>query len=93
VKYDFSRITFHASRFTFSRYNQYSIIFTEETMAKDKDSQTPSTETIAETDNYLAWRAEEPDGETTYHLELNNVTLHFFTEEWEEFLDLVKDLA
>jgi hypothetical protein len=62
-------------------------------MAKDKDSQTPSTETIAETDNYLAWRAEEPDGETTYHLELNNVTLHFFTEEWEEFLDLVKNLA
>jgi hypothetical protein len=67
--------------------------FTEGTMAKDKDSQTPSTETIAETDNYLAWRAEEPDGETTYHLELNNVTLHFFTEEWEEFLDLVKNLA
>jgi hypothetical protein len=50
------------------------------------------TETIAETDNYLAWRADEPDGETTYHLELNNVTLHFFEEEWEEFLDLVRDL-
>lgn len=57
-----------------------------------KDSSTPSTETIAETDNYLAWKAEEPDGETTYHLELNNVTLHFFTEEWEEFLDLVRNL-
>ncbi|MEJ2263882.1 MAG: hypothetical protein P8X95_10585 [Anaerolineales bacterium] len=50
------------------------------------------TETIAETDNYLAWRADEPDGESTYHLELNNVTLHFFEEEWEEFLDLVRDL-
>jgi len=49
----------------------------------------PKTETIAETENYLAWRAEEGDGETTYHLELNNVTLHFFTEEWTEFLDLV----
>ena len=53
----------------------------------------PKTETIAETDNYLAWRAEEPDGETTYHLELNNVTLHFFQEEWTEFLDLVRDLG
>jgi hypothetical protein len=52
----------------------------------------PKTETISETDNYLAWRAEEPDGETTYHLELNNVTLHFFQEEWAEFLDLVRDL-
>ncbi len=50
------------------------------------------TETIAETENFMAWRAEEPDGETTYHLELNNVTVHFFTEEWEEFLQLVRDL-
>lgn len=52
-------------------------------------SNEPTTETIAETDNFLAWRADEPDGETTYHLELNNVTLHFFKEEWQEFLDLV----
>jgi hypothetical protein len=50
----------------------------------------PKTETLAETDNYLAWRADEPDGETTYHLELNSVTLHFFREEWTEFLDLAK---
>lgn len=53
------------------------------------DSLDPQTTTIAETDNFLAWQAEEPDGETTYHLELNNVTLHFFKEEWQEFLDLV----
>ncbi len=53
----------------------------------------PKTQTIVETDNYLAWKAEEPDGETTYHLELNSVTLHFFTEEWEEFLELAKSLV
>jgi hypothetical protein len=53
----------------------------------------PKTQTLAETDNYLAWRADEPDGETTYHLELNNITLHFFQEEWTEFLDLVRDLG
>jgi len=52
------------------------------------DSNEPVTTTIAETDNFLAWKAEEPDGETTYHLELNNVTMHFFKEEWQEFLDL-----
>jgi hypothetical protein len=52
----------------------------------------PKTQTIAETDNYLAWRADEPDGETTFHLELNNITLHFFAEEWTEFLDLVREL-
>lgn len=53
----------------------------------------PKTETLAETDSYMAWKAEEPDGEVTFHLELNNVTLHFFTEEWDEFLELVKNLA
>lgn len=52
----------------------------------------PRTDTIAETDNFMAWRAEEPDGETTYHIELNNVTVHFFEEEWKEFLQLVKNL-
>ncbi|MCI0521932.1 MAG: hypothetical protein L0Z70_16930 [Chloroflexi bacterium] len=62
-------------------------------MPKDKDLHTPETDVIAETDNYLAWRAEEPDNETTYHLELNNVTLHFFQEEWEEFIDLAKMLV
>lgn len=57
-----------------------------------KDAPEPQTKVIAETDNYLAWEAEEPDGETTYHLELNNVTLHFFKEEWDEFLKLVREL-
>ncbi len=57
-----------------------------------KDLPDPETEVLAETDNYLAWQAQEPDGETTYHLELNNVTLHFFEEEWQEFLALVKML-
>lgn len=48
------------------------------------------TQTLAETDNYMIWKAEEPDSETTYHIELNSVTLHFFEEEWEEFVDLVQ---
>lgn len=52
----------------------------------------PKTETLAETQSYAAWQAEEPDGETTYHLELNNVTAHFFEEEWQEFLALVEEL-
>ena len=51
------------------------------------------TKTIAETNNYIAWSAEEPDGEITYHLELNNVTLHFFQEEWQELMQLIKTLT
>jgi hypothetical protein len=56
------------------------------------DQNNPQTETIAETDNFLAWKADEPDGETTYHIELNSVTVHFFDEEWKEFLQLVRNL-
>ena len=52
----------------------------------------PKTETLAETDNFMAWKALEPDGETTYHIEMNNVTVHFFQEEWGEFLELVRNL-
>jgi len=52
----------------------------------------PETKTMAETENYLVWQADEPDGETTYHVELNNITLHFFKEEWDEFLALVGHL-
>lgn len=51
-----------------------------------------NTKTLAETSNYMIWQAEEPDGETTFHVELNNVTLHFFEEEWNEFITLVNSL-
>lgn len=56
------------------------------------DALEPKTTTLAETDNYMAWQAEEPDGEVTYHLELNNVTIHFFKEEWDEFLKLISEV-
>mgnify|MGYP001766819252 CR=1 FL=1 len=55
-----------------------------------KNDLEPTTATLAETENFIAWKAEEPDGETTYHLELNNITLHFFREEWDEFLALAR---
>ncbi len=56
-------------------------------MDKDQDVK---TSVIAETDNYVAWMAEEPDGEITYHLELGTATLHFFDEEWRELLKLIR---
>lgn len=61
-------------------------------MDENNNQEELTTEVIAETDNYLAWRADEPDQESTYHLELNNLTVHFFAEEWEEFLTLAKEL-
>jgi len=49
-----------------------------------------NTSTLAETANYIAWKATEPDGEVTYHLELGTVTMHFFQEEWKEFVELAR---
>ena len=51
------------------------------------------TKAIAETENYIVWEVEEPDGETTFHVELGTVTMHFFREEWDEFLKLIKDAS
>lgn len=57
-----------------------------------KNPNEPNTVTLAETENFIAWSAEEPDGETTTHLEINALTVHFFMEEWQEFLELRKML-
>jgi hypothetical protein len=61
-------------------------------MVHDNTPEIP-TDTLAETDNYSVWVAEEPDGETTYHLELGPVTVHFLEEEWDEFVDLIQEAA
>ncbi|MBN1267815.1 MAG: hypothetical protein JXA25_20155 [Anaerolineales bacterium] len=55
------------------------------------DMEIPTTN-LAESNNFLIWKAEEPDGEPTYHLELGQVTVHFFEEEWKEFLELIRTI-
>jgi hypothetical protein len=49
-------------------------------------------EVLAETESFSAWRIDEPDGEMTYHLEFGSLTVHFFQEEWDEFMALLKQL-
>jgi hypothetical protein len=46
------------------------------------------TEELVATENYILWLSHEPDGEISYHLELGQVTVHLFAEEWDELLDL-----
>ncbi|MFL7792765.1 MAG: hypothetical protein AB8I69_11545 [Anaerolineae bacterium] len=53
----------------------------------------PSIDILAETDHFNLVRTQEPDGEITYHLELGNVTVHFFREEWEAFVKAIKELG
>jgi hypothetical protein len=52
-----------------------------------------SIDILAETDQFNLIRTEEPDGEITYHLELGNVTVHFFREEWEAFVKAINKLG
>lgn len=54
------------------------------------DSSDAASNALAETDNYMVWEVRDPDGEVTFHVELGAVTLHFFREEWNEFLHLIK---
>lgn len=60
-------------------------------MSHDFEHNIP-TNVIAESQNYLVWTADEPDGEKTFNVELGAVTLHFFQEEWDEFLKLIRSL-
>jgi hypothetical protein len=48
---------------------------------------------LGETENMSAWQVDDPDGERTYHLELNQITLHFLRDEWEEFRGLIRSIV
>jgi hypothetical protein len=56
------------------------------------DSHNVKTTVIAETDNFMIWVADEAEGEKTYNVELGNLTLHLFQEEWDEFLKLMRSV-
>ena len=43
---------------------------------------------LAETESYAILVSEE-DGEHVYNIELGNVTLHFYQDEWDELVELV----
>ena len=55
--------------------------------------ETPEIGVLAESETFTIWRADDPDGETTYHVELGTCTLHLFLEEWDEFAKLVAEAA
>ena len=48
------------------------------------------TEEIAKTEAFMSWKAYEPD-EVTYHIEFGKITVHFYQEEWDEFVDFVSE--
>ncbi|WP_322802001.1 hypothetical protein [Thermoflexus sp.] len=46
-------------------------------------------ETLAETEHFTLWRSTGDDGQSLFHLELGNVSIHLTEEEWEELVELV----
>ncbi len=51
------------------------------------------TEMIASTEQFYAMKAYEPDEEVTYSIIFANITVSFFIEEWEEFLDFSAEVV
>lgn len=58
--------------------------------AHSHDESEAKMTTLSETDHFMIYTLEDTEGELTYNLELGNVTLHFFREEWDEFVRLVR---
>lgn len=55
----------------------------------DEENLNIAVETLAESDTFTVWRAKEPDGEIQYHIDMDNVTVHFFQDEWDELLEIL----
>ena len=55
-----------------------------------KEADETKLTTLVETDDSFFYTAEEPDGEVTYHLQINNVTIHFLMEEWKSSFQFLK---
>ncbi len=50
----------------------------------------PNIQTLGESENYTVWVSNEADlNEVIYHIEIDNVTIHLFESEWEEFVDVM----
>ncbi|HSH02428.1 MAG TPA: hypothetical protein VLL52_07900 [Anaerolineae bacterium] len=49
-------------------------------------------ENLAQSDNFLVWRSADEEG-YTYHLEMGILSLHFTSEDWEEFVDVVQSVG
>lgn len=53
------------------------------------DNNDIAMELLSETENFSLFRTRDEDG-VIYHLEMGGVTLHLMSDEWEEFVILVK---
>ncbi len=55
------------------------------------DYEESDLEVLAETEHFAVLRGEDEDGELVYNVELGMVTLHLFSEEWRELVQLIRE--
>jgi len=50
----------------------------------------PKVQMLGESENYTVWASHEPENnELIYHIEIDNVTVHLFEDEWDEFVGVM----
>jgi len=47
---------------------------------------------IAQTDSFGVWRSDDEEEGLLFHIELGGITLHLTSEEWNEFVLLIKSI-
>lgn len=45
---------------------------------------------LAQTENFGVWKSDDEDEGLLFHIELGGITLHMTSEEWDEFVILIK---
>lgn len=45
---------------------------------------------LSQTENFGVWCSEDEEDGFVYHIELGGITLHLDSEEWDEFIVLIK---
>jgi hypothetical protein len=52
-----------------------------------------SVDFLAETENFEIYSTDDPEDDRMYHIDLGRLTLHLYTDEWEELVALIKKAA
>jgi hypothetical protein len=60
-------------------------------MSSDNSQDDAPLTMLAETERFAVLLGEDLDGEQIYNIELGNVTIHLFVDEWKELIQLIDD--
>jgi hypothetical protein len=56
----------------------------------NNESDSFEPDVLSQTENFGIWRSEDEEEGLVYHIELGGITMHLDSEEWDEFIVLIK---